>query len=68
MLDHGQGLRTLYAHCATEAYVGVGSTVNAGDTIAPVGNTGNSYGSHLHFEVHEHGTRQNPLSPGYLTY
>ncbi len=66
ILDHGAGLRTLYAHCSA-LYVGAGSAVSAGSTIAGVGSTGDSSGNHLHFEVHEHGQRQNPLASGYLT-
>ncbi len=65
VVDHGQGLRTLYAHCS-ELWVGAGETVEAGEAIAGMGNTGNSFGSHLHYEVHEHGGRQNPLGSGYL--
>ncbi|MDL2219359.1 peptidoglycan DD-metalloendopeptidase family protein [Ruminococcaceae bacterium OttesenSCG-928-O06] len=65
VLDHGQGLRTLYAHCSSlDVYVG--QYVGAGDHIAKVGNTGNSYGAHLHIEVHESGVRQNPENPQYL--
>lgn len=65
VLDHGQGFRTLYAH-NSQLMVTVGNYVTAGDTIALMGNTGNSYGSHLHFEVHENGTRQNPIGANYL--
>lgn len=66
IIDHGGGMRTLYAHCS-ELYVS-GGEVEKGQTIAAVGNTGDSYGSHLHFEVHDGGTRQNPLGSGYLTW
>lgn len=65
VVDHGQGLRTLYAHCS-QLNAAVGTPVTAGQTIALVGNTGDSYGSHLHLEVHEGGGRQNPLSANYL--
>lgn len=65
VIDHGGGLRTLYAHCI-ELYIGAGASVATGDTIAGVGNTGNSFGAHLHFEVHDGGERQNPLGSGYL--
>ncbi len=65
VVDHGQGFRTLYAH-NSQLYVGVGMSVTAGETIAGMGNTGNSYGSHLHFEVHEHGGRQDPAGANYL--
>lgn len=62
IIDHGNGLKTLYAHC-NSLLVGVGATVNAGETIALMGSTGYSTGSHLHIEVHNPG-RQDPL--GYL--
>lgn len=65
VLDHGQGFRTLYAH-NSQLLVTVGNYVTAGDNISLMGNTGNSYGSHLHFEVHENGSRQNPIGPNYL--
>ncbi len=63
VIDHGNGLKTLYAHC-NSLLVGVGTSVSAGDTIALMGNTGYSFGSHLHFEVHNP-SRQDPL--GYLS-
>lgn len=66
ILDHGNDLRTLYAH-SSALYVGVGQQVAAGSTIAAIGTTGDSTGNHLHFEVHANGGRQNPLG-GYLTY
>lgn len=65
VIDHGQGLRTLYAHC-NELWVGAGAYVETGAGIAAVGSTGDSYGNHLHFEVHENGTRQNPAGSAYL--
>lgn len=65
VIDHGQGLRTLYAH-NSQLLVAAGNPVYAGQNIAAMGNTGDSYGSHLHFEVHENGARQNPAGPAYL--
>lgn len=49
-----------YAH-ASEVLVNVGDVVAAGDTIALVGSTGNSTGSHLHFEVRVAGDTVDPL-------
>ncbi len=65
IIDHNDGMRTLYAHC-DELWVGAGAWVELGDAIAAMGNTGNSYGAHLHFELHDRGSRQNPLDYGYL--
>lgn len=50
VLDHGNDWQTLYAHLDT-VYVGCGESVYQGATIATMGNTGNSSGSHLHFEM-----------------
>ena len=61
IIDHQNGYKTLYGHCSA-LYVHVGSKVYRGQHIAAVGNTGNSYGSHCHFEIHRHGSTVNPLS------
>lgn len=58
-VNHGNGIETWYAH-TSKMYVKVGQKVNAGDIIAAVGSTGNSTGSHLHFEIRINGKHVNP--------
>ncbi|CAM3504447.1 M23 family metallopeptidase [Stackebrandtia soli] len=60
VIDHGDGVTTLYAHNSAIA-VSVGQTVRAGEHIADVGNTGNSFGPHSHFEIHHNGQAVDPL-------
>lgn len=59
-LQHPDGTVTYYAH-QSQIMVSVGEAVAAGETIGLVGNTGNSTGPHLHFEVHPAG--QGPINP-----
>lgn len=59
MIDHGNGIKTYYGHCS-KLYKKVGQKVSAGDLIAAVGNTGNSTGPHLHFEIRKNGVYVNP--------
>lgn len=66
MVDHGIGsdgnrLYTLYGHLSS-VNVSVGQTVTQGQVIGYSGNTGNSYGAHLHFEVRVNGSAVNPMS------
>ena len=60
LLDNGAGLSTRYAHM-TQTAVTAGATVTAGQVIGYVGNTGDSTGFHLHFEVMQNGVRVNPM-------
>jgi murein DD-endopeptidase MepM/ murein hydrolase activator NlpD len=62
-LDHGGGLSTCYAHQSSFA-TSSGASVSQGDLIGYVGNTGHSYGAHLHFEVRVNGVATDPM--GYL--
>jgi murein DD-endopeptidase MepM/ murein hydrolase activator NlpD len=63
ILDHLNGNQTLYAHLNSIS-VKKGTVVEKGDKIGIMGNTGESYGVHLHFEIIKSGVHQNPL--GYL--
>lgn len=60
IIDHGNGVRTLYAHMS-ELSVEVGQHLNAGDEVGKIGSTGNSTGPHLHFEVYVDDELVNPL-------
>lgn len=61
MIDHGDGMITLYGHCSTLS-VSKGESVSKGDNIARVGNSGLSTGAHLHFEVRINGKVINPIN------
>jgi murein DD-endopeptidase MepM/ murein hydrolase activator NlpD len=60
ILDHGNGMRTLYAHCS-EVTVQKGDKVQQGQAIAYAGNTGRSTAHHLHFGVMVSGSFQDPM-------
>lgn len=60
IVDHGGGIRTLYAHCS-RLLVSEGEHVGTNSVIALVGNTGHSQGPHLHMEVLKNGVPLDPL-------
>lgn len=60
VVDHGTGWQSAYAHMSA-INVTCGQSVFQGSVIGAVGNTGNSYGSHLHFELVYNGAKLNPL-------
>ena len=60
VINHGGGLVTMYMHNSVNQ-VSVGQQVVRGQQIALVGNTGNSFGAHLHFQVEINGVPVNPM-------
>ena len=60
-IDHGGGYRSRYAHL-NEIFVREGEWVQSNTYIGTVGNTGNSSGAHLHFEIIIDGQAVNPLA------
>lgn len=61
VIAHGNGLVTKYMH-SSAVYVSPGQSVSKGQNIGAVGNTGQSFGAHLHFQVEVNGTAVNPWS------
>lgn len=59
-IDHGHGVRTMYAHLAT-IDVKVGDWIAGGTVLGRVGSTGDATGPHLHFEVRVGGASTDPL-------
>lgn len=72
MIDHGldsagRRIVTLYAHMRYSPSVSVGQSVTGGSTqLGVIGNTGESYGAHLHFEVRVDNVRVDAVKNGYI--
>jgi murein DD-endopeptidase MepM/ murein hydrolase activator NlpD len=62
-IQHTRSMSTCYAH-QSRVGTSVGASVSQGQVIGAVGNTGHSFGAHLHFEVRINGSPVNPM--GYL--
>ena len=60
IIDHGNSYYTVYAHLE-ETFKAKGDTVDSGEVIATVGDTGSITGAKLYFEVRHHGKPMNPL-------
>ena len=60
LVDHGQGRETLYAHLS-RVRARVGQHVEAGTWIGMAGCTGSCTGTHLHFELRDHGVPVDPM-------
>ncbi|MFQ7574742.1 MAG: murein hydrolase activator EnvC family protein [Lachnospira sp.] len=61
-ISHGNGIISVYMHCS-QRLVSVGDRVERGQKIATMGDTGNSQGVHLHFEVRTGGTAYTAVNP-----
>ncbi|WP_172135444.1 murein hydrolase activator EnvC [Adlercreutzia sp. ZJ473] len=59
VIAHGNGMVTKYMH-SSAVFVSPGQTVSRGQNIGLVGNTGQSFGAHLHFQVEVNGVAVNP--------
>jgi murein DD-endopeptidase MepM/ murein hydrolase activator NlpD len=65
VIDHGRGVRTLYAHLSSFApELRAGLSVRAGEPIARTGKSGNASAVHLHYEVLIDGGQVDPLEAG----
>lgn len=60
VIDHGDGVTTVYAHLA-KLTMRIGENVTVGKVVGEVGATGDATGPHLHFEVHVRGAAIDPL-------
>lgn len=61
IIDHGSGIKTMYAHLLKNSLLKKGTKVKMGQEIAKKNNSGYSFGSHLHFEVRIKGVQVDPL-------
>ncbi len=61
IINHGYGFTTLYAHMS-KIYVKEGDSIQRGQIIGTIGNTGSSTGPHLHYEVIVNGAKKNPIN------
>ena len=61
VISHGNGIVTKYMHSSV-TFVNPGDYVERGQNIGLVGNTGQSFGAHLHFQVEVNGVAVNPLN------
>jgi murein DD-endopeptidase MepM/ murein hydrolase activator NlpD len=61
VVNHGNGVTTLYAHMSSRA-VSVGQVVTQGQVLGYVGSTGSSTGNHLHYEVRVNNVRQDAIN------
>ena len=59
-IDHGNGFVTMYAHMRKNLLVKNGETVKKGQRLGYMGDSGNAYGAHLHFEITKNGIRIDP--------
>jgi murein DD-endopeptidase MepM/ murein hydrolase activator NlpD len=60
VIDHGYGYSTFYGHCS-KLEKKVGEQIKRGDVVALLGNTGNSTGPHVHYEVRVNGVATDPM-------
>ncbi|WP_246628143.1 peptidoglycan DD-metalloendopeptidase family protein [Paenibacillus oenotherae] len=60
IINHKNGFKTTYGHLS-KINVKSGQTVERGERIGIMGNTGHSFGTHLHFEIHKDGAIKNPM-------
>lgn len=61
-IEHSNGYTTFYAHLS-KVYVKLGQTVKKGEAIGYMGDTGNSYGTHIHFEIRKNKTYSSLINP-----